>query len=58
MKTRSFAIQDELEKNHYVEFQVDQRKRSVMINCSSNGNNTSVLVDIVKLRKAMEELNG
>ena len=57
MNTRKFIIPDELDKHHYVELVTDHRKRSVMINSYSMGQNTSVMVDMVKLKQAMDEMN-
>lgn len=57
MNTRKFVIPDELEKRNYIELFTDQRKRTVTINCSSNGGYTTVMVDMVKLKQAMDEMN-
>lgn len=57
MNTRKFQIQDELEKSHYIELMTDQRKRSVTINAYSAGNYTTVMVDMVKLKQAMDEMS-
>ena len=56
MNTRKFTIPDEFEHHHYIELMTDQRKRSVTINAYSMGQNTTVTVDMVKLKQAMEDM--
>lgn len=58
MNSRKFQIPDEFEKRNYIELLTDQRKRSVTINIQSNGGYGTVMIDMAKLKKAMEEMNG
>ena len=58
MNSRAIHIADEHQKHHYIEMQTDLRKRSVIINASSNGGYVTVVVDMSKLKQAMAEMNG
>ena len=58
MNARKFIIPDELEKHHYIELMTDRRKRSVTINAYSMGQNTTVMVDMMKPKQAMDDMNG
>ena len=58
MNSRKIIIPDEFEKHHYIELFTDSRRRSVTINAYSMGQNTTVSVDMDKLKQAMDEMNG
>jgi hypothetical protein len=56
MTAKKFMVRDETEKNSYVEFQCDAKKRSIMISIESKGSFVTVICDMAHFKRAVDEM--